>query len=144
MLDERWRFRRDKLAWRIIGDEGVVLDLRSNHIYFLNRTAAALWEHLGDGATREGLADELHRWFGPSAGHALDDVAAWLEALERADLLEPATDPVAAEQPAAPALFGESYVAPEVSKQDVAFFSALGCGKTSPTTFECTRALRDS
>ena len=46
MPEVRFRFRRDKVAWRVIGDEALVLDLRTNVIYFLNQTAAALWQRL--------------------------------------------------------------------------------------------------
>lgn len=49
-LDCAYRFGPD-IAWRRIGDESVVLDLKSSAYYSLNETAALLWETLGEGLT---------------------------------------------------------------------------------------------
>jgi len=44
---------------RKLGDRMVLVNLRTNHIFELNRTASRMWELLGEGADRAGLEEAL-------------------------------------------------------------------------------------
>lgn len=51
MQNEELKIRDDDLSWRQVGDEIIVLDLRSNAYLSINSTGTALWEMLVDGST---------------------------------------------------------------------------------------------
>ena len=48
---------------RKLGDRLVVVDLRSNRIYELNRTASRIWELLDDGSDKTELEETLLKEF---------------------------------------------------------------------------------
>jgi Coenzyme PQQ synthesis protein D (PqqD) len=148
MPEPRFLFRQEHLAWRVLEDEAVVLDLRTKRIYFLNRSGAALWNRLGAGASLDDLAVELAASCGRDPLKLARDVSAFISDLNRAGLIRHMDHDLSAsrvqtpETPQTPQTL--EYDAPQITQQDLAFFAGLGCGKSSPTTFECTRALRDS
>jgi hypothetical protein len=41
-----------EVSWRRLGDEVVIVNLKTNQIYRLNRTAARFWELLAEGSDR--------------------------------------------------------------------------------------------
>lgn len=51
------------VSWRRLGDEVVIVHLKTNQIYRLNRTAARFWELIAEGRDRAGaervLAEEF-------------------------------------------------------------------------------------
>jgi len=79
-LDQAYRFSPD-IAWRRIGDESVVLDLKSSDYYSLNETAALLWEALGEGLTPEKAVERLCEEFDAEPDAVRKDVEAALAEL---------------------------------------------------------------
>ena len=79
-LDHAYRFSPD-IAWRRIGDESVVLDLKSSDYYSLNETAALLWETLGEGLTPEKAVERLCEEFDAEPDAVRKDVEAALAEL---------------------------------------------------------------
>ncbi len=74
-LDCAYRFAPD-IAWRRIGDESVVLNLKSSAYYSLNETAAVLWETLGEGRTPLQAVERLCAEFDEDADAVSRDVEA--------------------------------------------------------------------
>ena len=79
-LDCAYRFRPD-IAWRRIGDESVVLDLKTSAYFTLNETAALLWEALGEGLTPEKAVARLCEEFDAEPETVRRDVEATLAEL---------------------------------------------------------------
>ena len=75
-----------RLAWQVIGGEGVVLDLAAQQAFGLNRSAAFLWERL-PGHDEAELAAMLAERYGLPLAAARQDVAAFLADLRRRRLL---------------------------------------------------------
>ncbi|HEY1827509.1 MAG TPA: PqqD family protein [Acidimicrobiales bacterium] len=80
--------RNDDLEVRAVEEELVLLDLRSQTYLSLNRTGAALWPLIVDGAAPAALAQTLCDRFGVEAAVAARDVDALIGQLADADLLE--------------------------------------------------------
>ncbi|MFJ6197298.1 PqqD family protein [Micromonospora sp. NPDC092111] len=76
-----------RVAWRVAGDEVVVLDT-SRSVYFgLDRPGALLWRRLVDGATHADLVAALLDDAPEGRDRAAADVAAFLDDLRRHGLL---------------------------------------------------------
>lgn len=82
------RLRADSIAWRQIGDEVVVLDLRTSQYVSANASAGLLWRGLERGATRDELIAELEREYEIDAETAAADVDAFLADCRARELLE--------------------------------------------------------
>ncbi len=86
----RWRIRPpDQIAWREVGEEVVILDLRTSTYWTLNGSATLLWAALVEGATASGLAERLVDEFGVDSATAERDVDAFLASCQEQDLFEP-------------------------------------------------------
>lgn len=81
------RPRTEDLAWRDLGGELVVVDLRTSSYLTLNAAGTRLWLALVGGASRAELEDELRRSYGIDADRAASDVAAFLDDCDRLGLL---------------------------------------------------------
>jgi hypothetical protein len=79
-LDVAYRFGPD-IAWRRIGDESVVLNLKSSAYYTLNETAALLWETLGEGLPPHKAVERLCAEFDAEPAAVSRDVEAALAEL---------------------------------------------------------------
>ena len=82
------RLRRDGLIWRRAGDDLIVLDLDSSQYLSANDSAAAVWEALADGASREELVALLCRRFEVEEDVARADVDHLLQSLRSEGLIE--------------------------------------------------------
>jgi hypothetical protein len=73
---------------RRLGDELVLVHLGSNRIFRLNRTAARLWELIGEGVTTDaGLHDALRGEFDVGEEELRGEIAGTLERLRRQGLV---------------------------------------------------------
>lgn len=73
------RLRSEDLEWTQIDEEVVVLDLRESAYLSVNRTGAAVWTALVEGATQEALIERLKERFDvddATARQGLDDFLA--------------------------------------------------------------------
>lgn len=85
--DQRVILDADKVAWREVGDEVVVLVVSTSTYLALNGTAGVLWRRLDTGATPVELAAELVAVYGVDEAIAAADVEAFLAALQDRELL---------------------------------------------------------
>jgi hypothetical protein len=51
------------VVWKSVGEEAVLVHLRTNRIYNLNRTGARLWVLLSQGWTRQAIKGQLLQEF---------------------------------------------------------------------------------
>jgi Coenzyme PQQ synthesis protein D (PqqD) len=79
--------RSDSLAWNTVGDNVVVLDLRSSTYFSTNATGTLLWQLLASGTHRTELVNALVGQFAVDRPTAEEDVDVFLAHLERAQLL---------------------------------------------------------
>jgi hypothetical protein len=88
MATDELKLRQDGLSWRQVGDEVIVLDLRSNAYLSINQTGIALWEMLVDGSTPATMAEHLMSEFGVEEARARLDVDSFVTMLGERDLLQ--------------------------------------------------------
>ena len=81
------RLRHDDLFWHDLDNEIVALDANRSRYFRANRTAAALWRRLRDGATESDLADTLCERYGVARDVAEADVRAFVQHLAARGLL---------------------------------------------------------
>lgn len=75
------------VVWRRVGDEAVLVNLKTNRIYSLNHTGARLWELIDAGHDREAAEAALLSEFDVEEGELRNEVAAVLEELAREGLI---------------------------------------------------------
>jgi Coenzyme PQQ synthesis protein D (PqqD) len=83
----RLRLRSNDLAWRMVDDEIVAVDLRTSTYLNTNGSGAVLWRALADGATDEELVALLVDEFGIDADRAHADVDRFVDAVRSRGLL---------------------------------------------------------
>ncbi len=71
-----------------IGDDAVLIDLRTNEIYEMNRTGARMWQLLGEGLDVEGIERQLETEFEIEAEELHRQIDAFLTTLLDAKLVE--------------------------------------------------------
>jgi hypothetical protein len=70
--------RIDRLGWREVGDEVIVLDLDSSKYLRLNQSGAIMWPHLVSGTTLEELISLLVETFDVPTDRARQDAGAFV------------------------------------------------------------------
>ena len=81
------RLKETDLHWREIDGEIIALEGRGSQYVAANPAGAVLWRALSDGATRDGLVDELVRVYGIERSRARADVGRFIDALAEHGLL---------------------------------------------------------
>ena len=87
-MSEVIKLNEAAVDWREVDGEIVVLDRRSAVYMAINRTGAALWDALVEGATAPALVERLVGRYGIAAEQAQRDVDAFVAALREQELLE--------------------------------------------------------
>jgi hypothetical protein len=82
----RSRPNPDAIAQRL-GEEMVLVHLKTDRVFTLNRTGARIWELLSDGHDRAGIERQLLQEFDGRPAEIARDVGALLEALEAEQFL---------------------------------------------------------
>jgi Coenzyme PQQ synthesis protein D (PqqD) len=83
-----FRLRRDEIAYSDLGEEIVILDLRSSTYFSVRRTGAHLVNALMTGASTDVLVAGLCDRYDVTEDVARTDVKTFLTVLEQRDLLE--------------------------------------------------------
>jgi hypothetical protein len=71
-----------------IGDDAVLIDLRTNEIYEMNRTASRMWQLLGDGLGIDEIERQLEAEFEIEAEELHHQIDSFLATLLDAKLVE--------------------------------------------------------
>ena len=85
-----FRLRRDEIAYSDLGEEIVILDLRSSTYFSVRRTGAHLVNALMNGASTDVLVAGMCDRYDVTEDVARADVQTFLTVLEQRDLLEEA------------------------------------------------------
>jgi hypothetical protein len=75
------------VVWRRLDDEVVLVHLKTNRIYSLNRTAARFWELVSDGADREATERQLLEEFEVAEDDLRAEMADLVDELAKEGLL---------------------------------------------------------
>jgi hypothetical protein len=75
---------------RRVGDDVVLVHLRTNQIFALNETGARFWELFADGHSRESIETTLLAEFDVEAPDLAQEIDELLAALERRDIVRAA------------------------------------------------------
>ena len=86
--DTRMRLRRDRVAWRRVGNEVIALELEGDKYLSAGACAAELWERLAEPVTSEELVAWTAEHYGIEIERARSDVSAFLAQLIERGLLE--------------------------------------------------------
>ena len=81
------KLSQDVLEWREVEGEIVGLDLAAREYVSINRTGAAIWPLLVEGATREELAEKLIAQFEIERAQAVTDADEFVAQLAERGLL---------------------------------------------------------
>jgi hypothetical protein len=87
-MSEILRLRAADLEWREVDGEVVVLDLRDSTYFAVNKTAAAFWPALVEGATRDDLVASVTERYNVEEKTACADVDAFLSTARERGLLQ--------------------------------------------------------
>ena len=82
------------VAWRLIGDEVVIVDSRSSEMFTLNGTGSAIWMHMVHDTPLSGIVTALAAEYEVSDDEARTDILVFVaEMKERGLILENASLP---------------------------------------------------
>jgi hypothetical protein len=79
--------RNDDVISRPFGEAAVLVDLATNQVFELNRTASRIWELLGDALDRPAIVEALLQEFDVDRAKLQVEVDDLLEALRRQNLI---------------------------------------------------------
>ncbi len=80
--------RSKKAAWRVFGEQGVVLNTESSKIAGINKTGAALWEILDEDHQLDDVISLFAQKFQKSSSEVEDDVVQFIRCLQDRGLVE--------------------------------------------------------
>jgi hypothetical protein len=76
---------------RRVGEEVVLVNLRTNQVFALNETGARFWELLAEGRSRDQIEQELLVEFQVESERLAQEIDELLVALERENMVRPST-----------------------------------------------------
>ena len=82
------RLRSDKLAWREINGETLLVDLRRSVYLGVNGSATVLWRKLAEGTDRDELVAALADAYSLDPAQAREDVDAFLDDCWAREIIE--------------------------------------------------------
>lgn len=115
-----YRVDPEKVAWRVLDDEAVLIHLENSDYFGLNPAGAWLWSRLSEEPRSvEQIAGLLATRFGIGAAQAAAEAGTFLEQLRRAALLETGPADAGAASGSEPPVAGDEsapYEAPQLVK----------------------------
>lgn len=84
---KRYRINNEKVVWRTINEEVVILDLDSRRYYSLNKTGSLAWSFLNEKKTGEQIIEKICEEYGLAYRKASQDVFSLIKDLEREGLI---------------------------------------------------------
>ncbi len=86
-MNKAYTIDANRVVWRLISDEAVVLNLKSGHYYGLNKTCSMIWSLLSRNKTLEEIAAAIAKKYGISPEVVSADVSSVVETFEREGLI---------------------------------------------------------
>jgi Coenzyme PQQ synthesis protein D (PqqD) len=86
-MDETQLRPNPDVVWRQVGDEVVLVNMKTNRIYSLNSTGARLWELLDSGADRREIEQAMLDEFDVEPAQLREEIDSQLDRLAREGLV---------------------------------------------------------
>jgi hypothetical protein len=80
--------RNSKVPWRIIEDEGILVDVSKGEVIHLNPIAASIWEKIDEQTTVGNIIDEIEQEYDVDSQIAYDDIFTFLNKLLDKGIIE--------------------------------------------------------
>jgi len=80
--------RNSKVPWRIIEDEGILVDVSKGEVIHLNPVAASIWEKIDEQTTVGDIIDEIEQEYDVDSQIAHDDTFTFLNKLLDKGIIE--------------------------------------------------------
>jgi len=87
-LTQRYAINKDKLSYRIIDDEAVVLDLDNGHYFSLNKVGTKIWEAINKQKSLKEILKLLKEEYQLPEKRLKSDLLTLVKDLERAKLIK--------------------------------------------------------
>jgi len=87
MLRLLYKINKDKIVYRIINKEAVLLNLESGVYYSLNKTGADIWQYINEGKCLDEILDSLEARHKINRQKLKRDLLALIKDLEREKLI---------------------------------------------------------
>ncbi|HOW35256.1 MAG TPA: PqqD family protein [Candidatus Omnitrophota bacterium] len=84
---KRYRIDTEKIVWRTIDGEVVILDLDSGRYYSLNKTGSFAWSLLNENKTGEQIIEKIREEYGLDYKKASQDIRSLIKDLETEGLI---------------------------------------------------------
>ena len=88
-INQRYSIDNDRITYRIIDDEAVILDLDSCFYYNLNKTGTMVWRSLIEGKDLTRIIEEISREHQVPQKTVANDVKAIITEFKKEKLIEP-------------------------------------------------------
>ena len=85
----RYHIDTDKVVWRNLSGEAIILNLETGHYYSLNKTGTLIWSLLCENKDSEEIIDRVVGKYRISKEKAKEDMEALVALLENVNLLLP-------------------------------------------------------
>ncbi|MDP2939172.1 MAG: PqqD family protein [Candidatus Omnitrophota bacterium] len=85
---KRYKIDKDKITYRIIDAEAVILNLDNGYYYSLNETGTKIWKHINDGKNLSEILDSLKTEFQIPENKLKNDLFGLIKDLEKEELVK--------------------------------------------------------
>jgi len=87
-LDQEYTIDKDRVIYRVIGDEAVILEARTGYSYGFNEVGTSIWEALDSGMKPIGLIRHLAQRYEASEPILKADLVKFIASIEKEGLLQ--------------------------------------------------------
>ncbi len=87
-LDQEYTIDKDRIIYRVIGDEAVILEARTGYSYGFNEVGTFIWEALDSGMKPSGLMRYLAQRYEASESTLRADLVKFIASIEKEKLLQ--------------------------------------------------------
>lgn len=90
MLDKKFTINKEKVSYRFINDEAVILHLEKGFYYSLNKTGSLIWQLIERGKNIKEIIQHLSKEFNLKEKDLSQDVASLIADMEKEGLIDSA------------------------------------------------------
>jgi len=84
----KYSINKERVRWRVLDGEAVIIDVESSYYYSLNRTGTLIWEYLlSQNGSFQDIVEALTLQYGAGADTAESDVRGFLDVMLEENLV---------------------------------------------------------
>lgn len=87
-FDQTYKIDKDKVSWRIIDGEAVILNLDNGLYYDLNKTGTAIWQAIAEKKSLEQILEVLKKEYSAGDKRLENDLKSIVADLEKEKLIK--------------------------------------------------------